>query len=87
VLLADTESMAEQEDSEACAYLNVTAAHDAYVAGSGWNAHLAPSMEQQDAERQDEDGRRPNFGKVPGLQVGSGNFQVNNFNVTTGFRA
>jgi TIR domain len=52
----------------------VTAGSDAYVAGRDIHVNRPAAV-----ERHDDDLRGPNFNEAAGVQVGSGNVQVNNF--------
>lgn len=66
--------MADSEDGDASAPLQVTAAHDAYVAGRDMHLHM-PSP----AKSRDEDGPGASYAGAIGVQVGSGNVQLNNY--------
>jgi hypothetical protein len=66
--------MADPDDGDTSAPPQVTAAHDAYVAGRDMHLHM-PSP----ARSRDEDRPGAGFAGAAGVQVGSGNVQVNNY--------
>ena len=67
-------SMAESEDNDTAASIHVTAGRDAYTAGRDLHVHPASPAQADSGERP---GTRVDGSA--GVQVGSGNFQVNNY--------
>lgn len=66
--------MADPEDGDTSAPPQVTAARDAYVAGRDMHLHMLSP-----AKSRDEDRPGASFAGAAGVQVGSGNVQVNNY--------
>jgi len=66
--------VAGYQDGETPACQQVTAGRDAYVAGRDMHVHLASH-----AKSRDEDGLSMRPAGTTGMQIGSGNVQVNNY--------